>query len=137
MTEQAYEITKLQDRIDILETENNDFKMKLSSLAETIKTVAEKVVTNVIDSVMNKINEQQKLNESKTTSLLDGIQIQMNNLTTLLCPKTIHTSISPRVNVEDCSTPKNPTTSQHCTICDRSFASKKVYNDHHAAQHQQ
>ena len=80
MTEQAYEITKLQDRIDILETENNDFKMKLSSLAETIKTVAEKVVTNVIDSVMNKINEQQKLNESKTTSLLDGIQIQMNNL---------------------------------------------------------
>ena len=72
--EQETEVDDLKAKILKLEKENCDLKSQLDNVHSTLKNVMEKAITDVTESLVQRISLQQKTMENQTNSLISSIQ---------------------------------------------------------------
>ena len=81
--EQETEVDDLKAKLRKLEKENCDLKSQLDNVHSTLKNVMEKAITDVTESLVQRISLQQKTMENQTNSLISSLEDQISLLTNM------------------------------------------------------
>jgi len=132
---QSTEIAALKSRIDALEQENGFIKKELVNVNVDMKAITEKVISDTITAVMEKLHSHQDQLEIKSNLQFDALNQQLSSLVSLINLQTQSKPSTSNALKPQMYQREDDSLKHYPNSCDKSYTSKSAVQDHQMMNH--